>query len=420
MNDIQNIHPGKLKRKSKKTSSASVVDLPAVRTEPSQQGNLLGDVILEPAGLKLHPDTIDIGGNSETAEISLEPVISLKPAQPEKHEESPLSRLSSITDAAKAPSTESRALSLATDLPEQDFSPTKSKRKPARTKAPEPEPQAQTNDTKKFQDLLNELQDTNKQCLETLTRLQNINIQNEKRYALNLIVGFAIVAIIATIGIFAGINLKTSANTSEFKFKQETYNNAIEARNFLEAELEKERKSSTAAFEVYQLIDKGLYAEAVEKFSEVRDQLTTHPAEIALLEAKIDELQQVLARNAFDSGLLLYNSSSYEQARDAFFKSLAHNEIAPYTPRLNYYLAMSLYQLGDFEGARRYFALISPSDLNSDMDAEARFFRALAAEKLGDYAEAFEQFDQFLKKYRYHKHSDEAAKHRTKLESSKR
>ena len=81
---------------------------------------------------------------------------------------------------------------------------------------------------------------------------------------------------------------------------------------------------------------------------------------------------------------------------------------------------MSLYQLGDFEGARRYFALISPSDLNSDMDAEARFFRALAAEKLGDYAEAFEQFDQFLKKYRYHKHSDEAAKHRTKLESSKR
>ncbi|MBQ9244485.1 MAG: tetratricopeptide repeat protein [Proteobacteria bacterium] len=416
MNDIQNIHPGKLKRKSKRSTSASVVDLPAVKSDPAPQGNLLGDVILEPAGLKLHPDTIDIGGSSETAEIALEPKISLKTPEPEKRDESPLSRLS---ETVKSPSTESRALSLATDLPaETDFPPARSKRKSPKNKPAEPEPT--TPDTKKLQEILAEVQETNKQCLDTLSRLQNINIQNEKRYALNLIVGFIIVAIIAAIGIFAGLNLKQSAKNSEFKFKQESYNSAIEARNFLEAELEKDRKSSTAAFEVYQKIDKGLFAEAVETFTEVREQLTTHPAEIALLEAKIDEIQRKLAQNAFDSGILLYNASNYEQARDAFFKSLAHNENAPYTPRLNYHLAMSLYQLGDFEGARRYFALISPSELSADMDAQARFYRAMAAEKLGDDAEAFEQFDLFLKKYRYHKLSDEAAKHRSKLESAKR
>ncbi|MBR4985777.1 MAG: tetratricopeptide repeat protein [Proteobacteria bacterium] len=423
MNDIQNIHPGKLKRKSKKSTSASVVDLPAVRTDTAPAANLLGDVILDPTTLKIrgdHDDSIDIGDANDSSEIAIEPQISLRPAEPEKHDESPLSRLSSRNEAVKTTSTESRSLSLATDLPaETDFSASRTKRKASRPKAADPET-PQTPDTKKLQDILTEVQETNKQCLETLSRLQNTNIQNEKRYALNLILGFAVIAIIAAIGIFAAVNLKQSAQNSEFKFKQEAYNSAIEARNFLEAELEKERKSSTAAFEVYQQIESGNFVDAVEKFTEVRDQMTTHPAEIALLESKIDEIQQKLAQNAFDSGLLLFKASNYEQARDAFFKSLSHNEHTPYTPRLNYYLAMSLYQLGDFEGARRYFALINPSDLNPEMDAQARFYRAFAAEKLGDDDEAFEQFDQFLKKYRYHKLSDEAAKHRSKLETSRR
>ena len=116
---------------------------------------------------------------------------------------------------------------------------------------------------------------------------------------------------------------------------------------------------------------------------------------------------------------MLYNASNYEQARDAFFKSLSHKENTAYTPRLNFHLAMSLYQLGDFEGARHYFSRLSPNDLSADMDATARFTRALCAEKLGFDDEAYEQFDAFLKKYRFHKLSDEASKHRAKLEGAK-
>ena len=80
---------------------------------------------------------------------------------------------------------------------------------------------------------------------------------------------------------------------------------------------------------------------------------------------------------------------------------------------------MALYQTSDFEGARRFFARIQPGDLNAEMDANTRYYRAVSAEKTGNDAEAYEQFDQFIKKYRYHKLAEDASKRRTKLDQIK-
>jgi tetratricopeptide (TPR) repeat protein len=255
--------------------------------------------------------------------------------------------------------------------------------------------------------------------LDTLAKLQNTNIQNERRYTLNLIIAFSVLAVLTVIGVWGGSSLNSKVKNQDVKFKNEAYLNAVNARKILEDEFDREKRGSAAAFEVYQRIEQGLYEESIEKFVEVRDQLT-HPAEIALLEQRIDEIQWKLAENAYHDGVMLFNASNFEQARDAFFKSLSHKENTAYSPRLNYYLAMSLFELGDFEGARRYFAYINSADLSSDMDAQARYYRAIAAEKLGDEAEAYEQFDQFLRKYRYHRLAAEAAKHRAKVESGRR
>ena len=53
------------------------------------------------------------------------------------------------------------------------------------------------------------------------------------------------------------------------------------------------------------------------------------------------------------------------------------------------------------------------------MDANTRYYRAVSAEKTGNDAEAYEQFDQFIKKYRYHKLAEDASKRRTKLDQIK-
>lgn len=444
MNDIQPLKPGKLKRKSKRNVSTSVVDLPAAG-KTSASGNLLGDTIIqdfqEPSGASEGAVCSLVGMTSDCDESENNGALASHGAisddnldvtlkltdEPEQASISPLDALYSEKPSGNKRGREEKedntgdnglnVLKTSERSVQSQGVRLTSKKKGAKS-APTIDNKSSA-DSDRIEELLEQSREINQKCLDTLAKLQNTNIQNERRYTLNLIIAFSILAILTVVGVFVGINLKSEAKYNELKFKNEDYTNAVHARDILDAEFEREKRGSAAAFEVYQRIEQGLFEESVEKFIEVRD-LLTHPAEIALLEQRIDEIQWKLAENAYHDGVMLFNASNYEQARDAFFKSLSFKENTAYSPRLNYYLAMSLFELGDFEGARRYFAQINSADLSSDMDAQARFHRAIAAEKLGDEAEAYEQFDQFLRKYRYHRLASEAAKHRAKVESGRR
>ena len=436
MNDIQPLRPGKLKRKSKRNVSASVVDLPAV-DGAAVNGNLLGDNIIhdfpqlaedvDEAPFSLFGTTQVAQTVSEQATTPQSGVTLKENPEPEPVSSSPLDALNAekLPDSVGAKSndmglTEHAGQKLASkselSVPSQ-ISRIPVKKKSSKTTVASGEKSEDY--VAQLEALLEQNRDTQQKCLDTLAKLQNTNIQNERRYTLNLIIAFTFLAILTVVGVFAVTHFNTEARNNEVKFKNEEYKNAVKARDILEGEFDREKRGSAAAFEVYQRIEQGLFEESVEKFVEVRDQLT-HPAEIALLEQRIDEIQWKLAENAYHDGVMLFNGSNFEQARDAFFKSLSYKENTAYSPRLNYYLAMSLFELGDFEGARRYFSQINSADLSSEMDAQARFHRALAAEKLGDEAEAYEQFDQFLRKYRYHRLSSEAAKYRAKVEAGRR
>ena len=420
MNNLNEIHPGKLKRKSKKSTAPSVVDLPAVNDHNST-GNLLGDVLFD-SGDAL-PAASSLLDNIPQDPIPEE--VSLKsPDSTPSQSSSPLDQLhvsiKNDADENTAPNDDSPRESIAqreSVASRESIAPHKLQKKQNKQKTPEPEPAPL--DLDRLRELLAQSRDINQKCLDSLNQLQNTNIQNQKRYALNLCIAFTILAVLTVIGVIIGVNMRNDAKATDLKYKQETYANAIKAKTILEDEFEKEKRGSAAALEVYQKIEEGLFEESIEKYTQVID-LLTHPAERALLEAKIDDIRWKLAENAYHDGVMLYNASNYEQARDAFYKSLSYKENTAYAPRLNYYYAMSLYQLSDFEGARRYFSKINPSDLSPEMDAFTRYYRGICAENLGDETEAYEQFDQFLKKYRYHRLADEAEKHRAKVGSARK
>lgn len=416
MDDLTPITPGKLKRKTKRSpsSAASVVDLPAV-TEYKAHDSILGDALLSPTAAP--PTSTPATSEPISPFDAASPALLLKDddAQPP----SPLDALTPQTLHPNRPvATPLTPSPSPHPIPEDPASAASATLATApsreRKKITRPLPA----ESVAIEDILAQNREIQQKTLDTLAKLQNANALTERRYGLFLFIAFALLAVVTVVGIVVGIHFQNSAKFNDLKFKHEAYINAVNTKNILEAEFDKEKKGSAAAFEVYQRIEEGLFEESVEKFTAVRNELT-HPAEIALLEQRIDEIRWKLAENAYHDGVMLYNASNYEQARDAFFKSLSHKENTAYTPRLNFHLAMSLYQLGDFEGARHYFSRLSPNDLSADMDATARFTRALCAEKLGFDDEAYEQFDAFLKKYRFHKLSDEASKHRAKLEGAK-
>ena len=439
MEELNDIHPGKLKRKSKRNASASVVDLPPAT--PST-GNLLGDALMPsdasapalfsmgseapeaPESLKMaempvnsaSSDAVALKPDASDAPVS--PIDLLKSPDADKNsDKQPKQRVEKRAEIVD-PDNYSKPLDADKLSDVSAFSMPESIRTLRRKSAAQAESAAEKAEPTS-EDMLAQARAINAKCLETLTMLQNTNAQNERRYVLYLTIGFIILAVLTVIGVVIGMGMRNTAKYNELKFKHEVYKNAIESNEVLKDEFEKEKRVSAAALEVYQLIEKGEFDEAVRRFNEVRGELT-HPAETELLKQKIDEIQWRLAENAYHEGVMRFNTSNYELARDAFFQSLSHQENTPYTPRLNYYLAMSLYQLGDFEGARRYFSQINPSDMSPEMDANTRFYRAVSAEKLGDETEAAEQYDMFLKKFRNHRLADLAAKNRAKLDTSRK
>lgn len=439
MEDLNDIHPGKLKRKSKRNASASVVDLPPA--SPST-GNLLGDALMQsdasvPAMFGLAGESSDAHVSSKVDDVtdsSISPdIVALKPDVSDAPV-SPIDLLKSPDDDRSADKQPKQRVEKRAEIVDPDnyskpadseklsdlsaFAMPDSIRTLRRKSAVQADASVEKAEPTP-DDLLAQARAINAKCLETLTVMQNTNAQNERRYALYLSIGFIILAILTVIGVVIGMGMRNTAKYNELRFKHEVYKNAVESSEVLAAEFEKEKRGSAAALEVYQLIEKGDFDDAVKRFNEVRGELT-HPAETELLKQKIDEIQWRLAENAYHEGVMRFNTSNYELARDAFFQSLSHQENTPYTPRLNYYLAMSLYQLGDFEGARRYFSQITPSDMSPEMDANTRFYRAVSAEKLGDETEAAEQYDMFLKKFRNHRLADLAAKNRAKLDTSRK
>jgi len=240
----------------------------------------------------------------------------------------------------------------------------------------------------------------------------------ERRLFFNSAACYVLFCIILSLGFYFALSYKFESRNMHNAINIQEFKKLEAEKNAANTEYEKEQKASTEAYEVYQLIEQGRYEEAIDRYNKIRENLK-HPAESALLAEKIDTVKWRLADNAYHDGIILFRESNFEQARDAFFKSLNYKENTAYTHLLYYYLAMSFYNLMDYEGARSYFEKAQQGELGSEFDANSKYYRAVSAEKVGDETEAYVQYDQFLKKYRYHRFADEATKHRTKLEKSR-
>lgn len=427
MDDLSALNPAKLKRKMKRGAQASVVDMPAI-SDVAESASLLGENRLSGSSFT---DLPLITADTNTSEHQSQPHDSTPDAESASERQVSNVSLSDERDDAIAspldllPAKKVKTRSVA-DRPTSEVSHVETNATETRKNHPSPikntpHSEGKTPDNAlpadKHADTLATSREFHQRALDTLTKLQNTNAQNERQYKTILFVALAFMIAVVIVVCFAYAKLYRLSQANELRALNERYTRVLDEKEILASEFNKEKAGSEAAFAVYQLIEKGLFEDAIERFNETRDALT-HPAEIALLEQKIDALKWKLAENAFHDGLMLYNAQNFEQSRDAFFKSLTLKENTAYASRLFYFLAMSLYQLGDFEGARKYFMSITASDLGADMEANARFYRAVSEEKLGNDADAYEQFDGFLKKFRYHKFADEAVKHRSKLAPS--
>jgi tetratricopeptide (TPR) repeat protein len=464
MDDLQELQPGRIKRKNRKNPSESIMnlspteplnksettpDMPTVsreqQTTENHDANLLDDLynILKPADEPVPTET----GIGETPSSEANTKASPAPHdagqtpssswlrgiqgenQPTGGSIADLLQSGSTTDAlAPAPSESQTNAVSPLDLLDTARSETKAAtgRDDVRKLTPTArrKSQAQTQDAAApvpdaVETTIQRASKAADKTLEALAQLQAATDRAERRHFFNSAAAYVLFCVILTLGLYYALNYRASARYAYQAVNQERYEKLLNAKKILDAEFERDQRASSEAYEVYQLIEQGRYEESIERYIKVQANMT-HPAESALLAQKIDEIRWRLADNAYHDGIILFREQNYDQARDAFYKSQTYKENTSYTHMLNYYLATCLFQLGDFEGARGHFEKAQESgQLNSEFDANARYYRAVCAEKVGDVSEAYTQYDQFTRKYRYHKNADEANRAKARLEKTR-
>ncbi len=441
MDELQNLQPGKIKRKNRRSQSESFMQLP----ELSTQSNHFDDPLLDQSNDRLSLNAVEAASNDQfsdallddllksSTDIALENAAAAEtPARALSIEHIEATSTDDSTHEADGDSTNNNGLidenksvspldllNAPTAAPQRDdirkLTPSRRPKQAQNTSTPlnvaaSPVPEA-------VETTIQRATHAADKTLDALARLEAATDRAERRHFFNSAVAYILFCVILALGLYFALNYKAASKYAFNAANQEKFEKLLSEKKILDDVFEKDQRASSEAYEVYQLIEQGRYEESIERYVKIRADLT-HPAESALLEQKIDTIRWKLADNAYHDGIVLYRDENLEQARDAFFKSLSYKENTAYTDTLHYYLAMSLYQLGDYEGARAYFEKAMQGQLGTEMDANARYFRAISAEKVGDEVEAYSLFDQFLRKYKNHKYSDDAIKRRAKHEKA--
>jgi tetratricopeptide (TPR) repeat protein len=170
----------------------------------------------------------------------------------------------------------------------------------------------------------------------------------------------------------------------------------------LENELERVRTSEREAWTFYELLASDRRTEVLERWPNVQGRLVDRTT-IELFRREIEGLRHDLAREAFDVGLRAARAEQWTDARDAFARSVAYVETAPYSPTLHFHLAEALYHLAEHSAATRYYDLaIESGVLTRQESILALFHRAEALQRAGREAEAVEAYRAFERRFGDH------------------
>lgn len=185
----------------------------------------------------------------------------------------------------------------------------------------------------------------------------------------------------------------------------------------LESELDRIRTSEREAWDFYELLAADRRTEVVERWPTAQGRLLDRTT-IELFRREIDGLRHDLAREAFELGLSSARSEQWNDARDAFARSIAYVENAPYSPTLHFHLAESLYKLDDYASAVRYYDLtLAAGTLSRQEQILATFHRAESLQRSGREPEAIDAYRAFDRRFNEHYWAATARDRITRLES---
>jgi TolA-binding protein len=220
----------------------------------------------------------------------------------------------------------------------------------------------------------------------------------ERRFTWNSWVAYILFAALS----FLGLWLAKNASVGEIEDESSRLRGQVEQ---LQRELGEETQRAEArahaeaqAAQFYRLIRERRREEAVEQYPTVRrEQLSA--AEAAFFRDTIDQFQEDLSVQAYQSGTDLVRTGRYAEAAEAFQESLRLREDGPHTPSVRLDLARALRRLGQDARAKDLAAEVAEQNVDRELQDDGLLLFAECAEAMGQIDEARAALRTYLRRW---------------------
>ena len=231
----------------------------------------------------------------------------------------------------------------------------------------------------------------------------------EKRFVFNSVMAYVLFSVIIFTTLYLAFQAQVSREHAAVEAAQDRIRVLEQGETSLKGELDRRVLAEKEAYSLYRLIEEGKKDEVLAQFPTVRGKLINR-GEKELLSAAVADINRELGSSAFEFGRQEFRKRDYEKARDALLKSVRHVEKAHYSPKLHYFLGMSLYQLSDFAGSVEQLRKALQFKHDRSSSNEAVIHLAMALDKLNRGGEARAAYEYYVKRFAVDKRALDANK----------
>lgn len=238
----------------------------------------------------------------------------------------------------------------------------------------------------------------------------------QKRTVWSSATAYILFTVLAAGGLFLFFNASSSRAKADSQLVQEQVKQFETRIDELEEALEQRNKAEKEAWAFYELIQNGSDEEIVERFPKVKARLMDRTA-TELFQREVELRRQRLAADAYAEGMSAYTAKKWDAARTAYERAMNYQDVAPYTPELNYYLGDALYHLGEHATATRHLNIaIGSEDLSPDLKPRGMFRLGECLRAIGRNREALEIYQSFIEHFPSHAWKNSAERRVDSLE----
>ena len=216
--------------------------------------------------------------------------------------------------------------------------------------------------------------------------------RREKSHLLSSFVAYLLFTVLLGGGAYLLYQSRAGESDRAERRAQDELKVATERANLLEQELQARDKAADAAHAYWEILEHGKPDQAIEAYGTLPAALT--PTERDMFASRVKEARKEIVDAGYLAGLDAFRAGKHKDAIPELERALGYEQDVDRAARTRYYLGVAYVKTGDAKQAADMLELALVGNVEKDLE-DARYWHAVALEKLGLLDDARTEYDKF-------------------------